>query len=281
MEDADTYMTLIQALFSGIIQGLTEFLPVSSSGHLVLLQHLFGLKEQALFFDISLHMGTLAAVVFFFRKEVGSIITAVFRGLALLVRGKTAMAQLYADMDIRMAVLIVAGCVPTAIIGLVFNNLAERIFSSLFLVGIMLILTGGFLWSTRWIKKTGDGIERFSIKNAVWIGIIQGLAILPGISRSGSTITAALFLGINRETAARYSFLLSIPAIVGAEILSLMNLPPEMTVSLKATLTGTATACIVGYVSLKMLVYIVGRGRLYIFSPYCWLVGAIILIAGC
>lgn len=274
-------MTLIQALFSGIIQGLTEFLPVSSSGHLVLLQHLFGLKEQALFFDISLHMGTLAAVVFFFRKEVGSIITAVLRGLALLVRGKTAMAQLYADMDIRMAVLIVAGCVPTAIIGLVFNNLAERIFSSLFLVGIMLILTGGFLWSTRWIKKTGDGIERFSIKNAVWIGIIQGLAILPGISRSGSTITAALFLGINRETAARYSFLLSIPAIVGAEILSLMNLPPEMTVSLKATLTGTATACIVGYVSLKMLVYIVGRGRLYIFSPYCWLVGAIILIAGC
>jgi len=281
MEDADTYMTLIQALFSGIIQGLTEFLPVSSSGHLVLLQHLFGLKEQALFFDISLHMGTLAAVVFFFRKEVGSIITAVLRGLALLVRGKTAMAQLYADMDVRMAVLIVAGCVPTAIIGLVFNNLAERIFSSLFLVGIMLILTGGFLWSTRWIKKTGDGIERFSIKNAVWIGIIQGLAILPGISRSGSTITAALFLGINRETAARYSFLLSIPAIVGAEILSLMNLPPEMTVSLKATLTGTATACIVGYVSLKMLVYIVGRGRLYIFSPYCWLVGAIILIAGC
>ncbi|MBW2592071.1 MAG: undecaprenyl-diphosphate phosphatase [Deltaproteobacteria bacterium] len=274
-------MTTLQALFLGIIQGVTEFLPVSSSGHLVLLQHLFGLEEQALFFDISLHVGTLAAVVFFFRKEVGSIIAALWRGLALLIKGKTSMAQLYSDMDVKMAVLIVAGCVPTAIIGLMFKQWSEQIFSSLFLVGIMLILTGGFLWSTRWIKKTGGGIEGFAIKNAVMIGIIQGLAILPGISRSGSTITAALFLGINRETAARYSFLLSIPAIVGAEILSLMDLSLETAISLKATLIGTVTACVVGYASLKMLVYIVSKGRLYIFSPYCWLVGVIILIAGC
>jgi len=273
-------MTFIQAFFLGIVQGLTEFLPVSSSGHLMLLQHLFGLKEQALFFYISLHVGTLVAVVFFFRKEVGSIIAALWRGFALLIKGRTTMMQLYSDPDVKMAVLIVVGCVPTAIIGLCFNHLAERIFSSLFIVGIMLIITGVFLWSTRWIKTTGGGIRRFAIKNAVLIGIIQGLAILPGVSRSGSTITAALFLGINRETAARYSFLLSIPAIVGAEILSLMDLPLEMAVSLQATLIGTVTACIVGYVSLKMLVYIVGKGRLYLFSPYCWLIGVVILIAG-
>ncbi len=268
-------------MFLGIIQGLTEFLPVSSSGHLVLLQHLFGLKEQTLFFDISVHVGTLAAVVFFFRKEVGSIVAALWRGLTLLIKGRITVAQLYLDMDVKMAVLIVVGCVPTAIIGLMFKQWAEHIFSSLFLVGIMLILTGSFLWSTRWIKKTGGGIQRFAIKNAVLIGIVQGLAILPGISRSGSTITAALFLGINRETAARYSFLLSIPAIVGAEILSLMDLTPETAISFKTTLVGTVTACVVGYASLKMLVYIVGKGRLYIFSPYCWLVGFIILIAGC
>lgn len=274
-------MTSIQALCLGITQGVTEFLPVSSSGHLVLLQHLFGLTGQTLFFDISLHAGTLAAVVFFFRKEVISIIAALWHGLALLIKGRTTMAQLYSSTDVKMAVLIVAGCVPTAIIGLVLKQRSEQIFSSLFLVGIMLIFTGGYLWSTRWIKKTGGGTERFTIKNAVLIGIIQGLAILPGVSRSGSTITAALFLGINRETAARYSFLLSIPAIAGAEILSLMDLPMETAISLKATFIGTVTACIVGYASLKMLVYIISRGRLYIFSPYCWLLGIIVLIAGC
>ncbi len=274
-------MTFLQAFFLGIIQGLTEFLPVSSSGHLVLLQHLFGLKEPALFFDISLHVGTLAAVVFFFRKELGAIIAAILRGLSLLVKGQTTLAVLYSDTHVKMGVLIVVGSIPTVIIGLLFKHLAEQIFSSLFLVGLMLMVTGGFLWSTRWIKGAGDGIRGFTPKKAVWIGITQGLAILPGISRSGATITAALFLGINRETAARYSFLLSIPAIVGAEMLSLMDLPMESTVSLNATLMGTVSACIVGYASLKMLVYIVGKGRLYFFSPYCWLVGSIILIAGC
>jgi undecaprenyl-diphosphatase len=274
-------LTFLQAFFLGIIQGLTEFLPVSSSGHLVLLQHLFGLKEPALFFDISLHVGTLAAVVFFFRKEVIAIIAALLHGLSLLMKGKITLAGLYSDTHVKMAVLIVIGTLPTVIIGLLFKPLAEQLFSSLFLVGIMLMVTGGFLWSTRWIKGTGDGIQGFTPKKAVWIGITQGLAILPGISRSGATITAALFLGINRETAARYSFRLSIPAIVGAEILSLMDLPMETTVSLQATLLGTITAGIVGYASLKMLVYIVSKGRLYIFSSYCWLVGSIILIAGC
>ena len=270
-------MEPVQAIILGIIQGLTEFLPVSSSGHLVLFQHLFGLEEPELFFNISVHVGTLVAVVIFFRKEIQSIIVSLARFSALLFKREASFDDAWKDADVKLALLIVIGSIPTAFIGLMLHKVTDIIFSSIFLVGCALIVTGLVLWGTRWIKEEEDAPD-FTIKNALVIGVVQGMAIIPGISRSGSTIVAGLFLGLSRETAARYSFLLSIPAIVGAEILSLRE------ASLHAldgvTILGTITAGIVGYCALKLLVYIVKAGQMHLFSPYCWIVGIIALIWG-
>ena len=271
-------MNSFQATMLGIIQGITEFLPISSSGHLVIFQHLFGLKEPELFFNISVHVGTLIAVIIFFRKEIQAIIISLMRFSALYFTGKAQFSYIYENPDAKLAFLIVTGSIPTAILGLLFHKIADQLFSSVFIVGFMLIITGCFLWSTKWIKRKDRNINRFSIKNALVIGLVQGIAIIPGISRSGSTIVAGLFLGIDRATAARYSFLLSIPAILGAEVLALKDLSTHTLLFDKTILLGAVSSCIVGYCALKLLVYIVGKGRLHIFAPYCWITGIMALI---
>lgn len=273
-------MEPFQAIVLGTIQGLTEFLPVSSSGHLVIFQYLFGMKEPELFFDISVHLGTLLAVIIVFWKEIRAIMISLVRFSIWPFKEKVTISSIYKDSDLKLMVLIVIGTIPTAILGLGFHKIADQIFSSVFIVGIMLILTGLLLLITYRVKKEGKRIERFSIKDALIIGLIQGVAIIPGISRSGSTIAAGLMLGLNREIAARYSFLLSIPAILGAEILCLKNLSVQILFSIKVTFLGALTSFIVGYCALKMLLYIVKQGRLYIFTPYCWLVGIVALILG-
>ncbi len=272
-------MEPFQAVLLGIIQGLTEFLPVSSSGHLVICQHLLGLKEPELFFDISVHMGTLAAVIFFFRRELRSIIISLAKFFVLLLKNKASLASINENSDLKMAFLIVIGSIPTALLGLLFYKVAEQLFSSIFIVGTMLIITGSFLWCTRMVKKDGKNIDRFSTRDALVIGLTQGMAIIPGISRSGSTISMGLFLGLNRKTAAGYSFLLSIPAVLGAGVLSFKDfLSAPSVLSFKMALLGSLTACIVGYFALALLIYLIKHGRLYIFAPYCWLVGIISLI---
>ena len=272
-------MEPIQAMVLGAIQGLTEFLPVSSSGHLVLFQHLFGLKEAELFFDISVHVGTLGAVIIFFRKEIAAIFLSLFQAITRLAKKEISLKNVWRDPELKLALLIVVGSVPTAIIGLLFHRISDQLFSSVFLVGITLIVTGAILWGTRWINGQGREIPGFTVSNAFVIGVVQGLAILPGISRSGSTIAAGLYLGLDRGVAARFSFLLSIPAIVGAEILSLKDMGLVL-IPDTVTLMGTAVAFVVGYLSLAMLMYVVKRGRMHLFAPYCWLVGGIALIVG-
>lgn len=271
-------MSIIQAFVLGIVQGLTEFLPVSSSGHLVLFQHLFGLKEPELFFDISVHAGTLVAVILFFRKDLTNMVISLARLGSLFFKKEITFDKLWEDPDSKFAMLIVIGSVPTGIIGLLFKNIAEELFSSVFIVGCTLIVTGTFLWLTRWVSRPGRDIKEFSAAQATIIGIVQGIAITPGISRSGSTIAAGLFLGLNRETAARYSFLLSIPAITGAEILGLKEAGIHSIDT--AVLIGTVTAGFAGYFALTLLVYIVKKGQLHLFAPYCWLIGAVTLFAG-
>lgn len=273
-------MDAMQAVMLGIIQGLTEFLPISSSGHLVLFQRLFGITEPALFFNISVHVGTLLAVILFFRKEIQNIIGALIGGTGRVVRKEAGLGEIMAEDDVRMGVLIVVGSVPTAILGLLFNEAADLLFSSVAIVGWMLIVTGTFLWITRWVSKEGEGMEGLATRNAFIIGTVQGLAILPGISRSGATISAGLFLGLNRETAARYSFLLSIPAILGAEMLALKDVTSETAGVNLTTLAGAVTAAITGYCALVFLLFVIRKGRLHMFAPYCWLVGAGALILG-
>lgn len=266
-------MTYLQAVILGAIQGLTEFLPVSSSGHLVIFQNLFGMKAPEFIFDISVHIGTLAAVFVFFYRDILSIIRSL---LIFTIRGrKVAEAQPKTMDDIRLAAMIIAASIPTALIGLMLQKKADVLFSSLTLVGCMLILTGAWMWFTKKSRTREKGI---SLKNTLLIGIIQGIAVIPGISRSGSTIAAGLYLGLDRETATRFSFLISIPAILGAALLSVIHAPTPGTAGAAVIITGAATAFVTGYAALNLLVYMVKKGNLFLFSPYCWLAGAAALV---
>jgi len=273
-------MDPIEAIILGIIQGLTEFLPVSSSGHLVLFQQLFGLKEAELFFDVCVHLGTLLAVIVVFHREIQNIIAALWRLISLAGQKETILQQVESDPDLKMALLIIIGSIPTVVLGLMFHGIADQLFSSSFFTGLMLMVTGLLLWLTR-RAKNGDretDIDGFSRTKAFIIGIVQGLAIIPGISRSGSTISIGLLLGIDRETAARYSFLLSIPAIVGAGALSLKDGLSQTDLTIRLSLLGAAAAALIGYGALKVLLSVVKKGRLYMFAPYCWLVGILAIV---
>jgi undecaprenyl-diphosphatase len=273
-------MTALEAILLGIIQGLTEFLPLSSSGHLVLFQQLFGLKEAELFFDVCVHLGTLFAVMVVFRKEITNIISALTRLFSSRGSKKTLWQKIESDPDLKLALLIVIGSIPTAVMGFLFHGIADRLFASAFIVGLMLILTGLLLWITRLAAPRGEkpGANRLTFQNALIIGVVQGLAIVPGISRSGSTISIGLLLGIRREAAARYSFLLSIPAIIGALVLSLKGGLSQTDQAIRISLLGALTAAFVGYGALKCLLHVVKRGRLHLFAPYCWLVGILAIV---
>ena len=271
-------MEVLQAVALGVTQGLTEFLPVSSSGHLVLLQNLLGIHEPELLLDISLHVGTLAAVFIAFRGEIWSILATVvcFPGRMKTAGGWRPLWQ--EDPDVRMIGLIVIGSAPTAVLGLLFKEIAEQLFGAVWIVGVMLLVTGTLLWLTRRAGNQGRKIGAATTRDALVVGLVQGLAIIPGISRSGSTISAALFLGIDRELAGRYSFLLSIPAILGAVWLGVDGSMGKSTLSAGAIAAGTLVSAIVGYAALTVLLRTVRKGYLYYFAPYCWVVGGIALV---
>ena len=266
-------MEPLQAFILGIIQGLTEFLPVSSSGHLVIIQHLLGLKGPELFFDICVHLGTLLAVIIVFRKEIRELMRSLGHLVWLIFVEDAHFEHLFENSEFKMLLLVFFGFFPTALLGVVFHEVGPQLFSSVVIVGLMLIITGGLLWQTRRVKQEGGGLESFSIRTALIIGLVQGLAIMPGISRSGSTIALGLFLGLNRELSARYSFMLAIPAILGAGILSLHGLIADPNVDYKIALIGAAVSFVVGYFALVLLLRLVKKAKLYLFSPYCWAMG--------
>ena len=273
-------MNAFEAIILGILQGLTEFLPVSSSGHLVLFQNLFGLKEAELFFDVCVHLGTLVAVIVVFRREIIKILSALLQLVSLGGQKQEFMQKMASDPELKMAVFIVIGSIPTAILGLFFASIADRLFSSTLITGLMLIVTGLLLWLTRKAETHAPAANtgELTTGKAFIIGIVQGLAIVPGISRSGATISTGLLLGVDRETAARYSFLLAIPAIVGAGLLSLKDGFSRTDPIIWMSLLGAATAALVGYGALKSLLHMVKKGRLYVFAPYCWLVGILAIL---
>lgn len=266
-------MSRIEAIILGIVQGLTEFLPVSSSGHLVLFQYLFGLREPELLFDICVHVGTLAAVLIVFRKDIGGMLGTLVR-LPALSRQAGGLAPLLAGHgDSRLVMMILIGSIPTAVIGLLFAKMAEELFGTIWLVGAALLVTGTFLWFTRHRAETGRPVKAMRPVDALMIGIVQGLAIIPGISRSGATISAALYFGLDRELAGRFSFLLAIPAILGALVLGLDGDAFQTSLPAGTILLGSVAAGGVGYIALVLLLKIVKKGQLYRFAPYCWIVG--------
>ncbi len=285
-------MEYYQGVILGVVQGLTEFLPVSSSGHLVLGQIFFGYKEAQLAFDISVHVGTLLAVFVVYFKDILAMLTSMGRFVAALSARQSVSGLIQQDKNLLMALMIITGSVPTAVIGLVLKKFEDVLFASSILVGFMLILTGTILWLSRKYYKTPEEISgqapdqsadsagtASGIKKAGIIGMVQGLAVIPGISRSGSTIAAGLFVGLDRDTAARFSFLLSIPAIVGAELLGVKEMIETGSSIDSVTLYATLASFITGLAALKILIKLVHSGRFHLFAPYCWLVGALVLLS--
>jgi undecaprenyl-diphosphatase len=261
---------LVMAVILGALQGITEFLPISSSGHLILAQAFFGLREPELAFDITLHLGTLTAVFIFYRRPLGRL----FRELRFLPGAALDPARLrtlYGERpDFRFGLLGLAGCLPTALLGLGLRDLAATRLASVESVGLALLATGVLLASLG--RRGGTGRTSLTLRDALVIGLVQGVAVIPGLSRSGWTIGAGLWLGLERETAARYSFILSAPAILGAALLESRGdwhslfAPGDF-------LAGFLAAALGGCLALAFLARLLKTGRFSAFAWWCWAAG--------
>lgn len=268
-------MDIIQAIILGMVQGLTEFLPVSSSAHLVFFPELLH-TQSSVAFDTVLHLGTLAAVVSFFFKDIVGMIKALVSSITDIFRGKF-KEGVKEDVYKRLVWLLVVGTIPAGLMGVLLKSQFESMFSAVPLVGFFLLITGVLLWVSERHKGGNKDIKEVSFKNALAIGVFQGFAIAPGISRSGSTIAAGLFSGLNRELAARYSFLLSIPAILGALLVQVKDIGAlDMTTT--ALVAGFISAVVFGYLAIKLLMKIIKDWSLDIFAYYCWIVGALAIL---
>lgn len=259
-------MNIFQAIFLGLIQGLTEFIPVSSSGHLVILQHFFEIRENQLLFNVVLHIGTLIPIFIVFWDDIKEMI--------LLKKSKR-----------KETYYILIAIIPTALIGILFEDFFENLFSSFYSAALMLVITGLILY----LAEKADSDKKAEQKKEIndlkfWqplvVGIAQGGAIIPGISRSGTTITASLFQGLNRKAAARFSFLMSIPVVGGAGFLEFLDVIESNSLSLDFNLLviGLLSASISGYFALKFLLKILVENKLRYFSYYCWSAAAAVLI---
>lgn len=272
------HLSILHAIILGAIQGASEFLPISSSGHLVIFQHLLGVDLESgpmVAFDVCLHIGTLIAVLVALRSEVFLLI----RGLFNPSYEYTEMAGGFtAGTARRAAWLIILGTIPAVIIGFAFKDFFESMFSSMLPVGIALLVTGTFLFSTRWVRTNDVTLGKMKWWHALIVGCAQAAAIFPGISRSGSTITAGLFSKLDRGLAAKFSFLLSIPAIGGAAVLQFDNLKHLSGGNILPTIVGTIVSAVIGYACVRWILAIM-RGRNFsAFAYYCWAVGLVTVI---
>ena len=259
-------MDILHAALLGLIQGLTEFLPVSSSGHLAIAQHFLpGFEQPGLLFDVLLHFATTMAVVIYFRKDIWKLLSCFFRKDA------------YAVDDRHVFRMILLGSIPTAIIGLSGKDFFAGLFENLLVIGCMLLVTGTLLIVAENARRGGRGLSQIKASDALVVGIVQGLAIIPGISRSGSTIATLLLRGIDGEAAARFSFLLALPAIGGAMLLSLKDLQHVTNSDLPAYALGALLAFASGLFAIRWLMNVVRNKRLVGFAIYCLLVGSSII----
>ena len=269
-------MTLLQSFILGLVQGLTEFLPVSSSGHLVLVEHLLKVPTSTdITFEVFVHFGTLVSVLLVFWNDVVLITRSVLQGIF----SPSSMRELYRTSEhFRFGILILFASIPAAYVGLTFEDRLSHAFADPKLVAVMLILTGLVLFLTRLKRpvKEPEG-KKIGWVKALLIGIAQSVAIIPGISRSGSTISAAIYLGVTPVQAARFSFLLSLPAVGGATLLKTkemieIGVVPDGILQL---LVGTLVAFASGYLAIKFLLKVLERGRLSWFAFYCLAAGVL------
>ncbi len=276
-------MSIFESIILGIVQGLTEFLPVSSSGHLALLQHFFNIDgEKVLLFSVMLHMGTLISLIAVYHRTLWDLILELFATIGDLIRGKG--LNMEHNETRKLGVMIVVASIPTAIIGVLFNDFFESLYTSITAIGFALILTGAMLFFVESVKRKSRNkiIGDMKIRDAIFVGICQGIAIIPGVSRSGATISGSLMTGLSRDAAIKFAFLISFPTILGA---GLLEIP-------KALITGTAGEEMVtmlagmifaagfGFAAIKTMIKIVSNKKLYIFSAYTGTLGLAVVFYG-
>ena len=293
-------MTLLQAIFMGVIQGLTEFLPVSSSGHLALFKILFGVEtDTGMLFDVLLHVGTLIAICTVYYRDIAKMIVEglciirdafcnigiFFQNIGTFVKhkggqemdsGHRSYRRIVNSSYRKFVILIIVSTIPTGIIGYVGKNAVANASEILIVPGICLIITAILLFVAD-LLKSGEKLPKdVTYTNAFLIGIAQGVATLPGLSRSGTTITACLLSGFNRKFAVKYSFIMSIPAILGAMVLELKDFSAAVAgTEIVYYIVGMVIAAVIGYICIKVMLFVVGRKRFRGFAIYCLIVGII------
>ncbi len=270
-------MSIWQSIVMGIIQGLTEFLPISSSGHLVIIPHLLGWRfseQQTFVFDVLVQWGTLLAVVVYYWADLLRILTGFMQ--ALLAR------KPFGNPDARLGWYLILATIPAVLIGLLFKDAVSAVFSSVRATGGFLLLTAAILVAAELIGQRRRSFETIGWKDALWIGLAQVVSLLPGVSRSGSTMAGAMARNLDRPAAARFSFLMSVPVMLGAGVLALADLAkmPDVAALIPPLLVGFVTAFIFGYIAIRWLIAYLTRHSLYIFAAYCAVVGLLILLFG-
>ncbi len=269
-------MDIFQAIIIGLVQGLTEFLPVSSSAHLIFAQQALGVSDVGLAFDVLMHVGTLVAVIVYFFNDIVNMIKGFLLSLVDLKNGNF-MGEIKKDPYKKLAWLTILATIPVGVVGVLFNDMIESMFQGLTIPAFLLLVTGCLLYASQRMNSGRIDVRNVTIKEALIMGCGQALAVLPGLSRSGTTIAAGLFAGLDKEFAAKFSFILSIPAILGAAVFQLKDLSGG-SIEIGACIAGFIVAVISGYLAISVLLKIVREKSLDIFAYYCWIVGLIVLI---
>jgi len=268
-------MSVLQAVILGVVQGLTEFVPVSSSGHLVLVPHLLGWHfdhVQAFIFDVLVQWGTLVAVCIYFRRDLIRIVRAF---VAAVGRG-----AFFADPDARMGWYLIVATIPAVVVGLLARHAVEAAFASPRFTGLFLLVTTLLLVIAERVGQRNRTVDRMNWLDAFWVGCFQVLALLPGVSRSGATIAGGMIRNLDRPAAARFSFLMSVPVMLGAGVLALKEMAamPGLGEFLLPLSAGFFSALVSGYIAIRWLIGYLGRHSLFVFAGYCLLAGLCIFM---
>ena len=272
-------MSYTEAIILGLVQGLTEFLPVSSSGHLALLQHFFNVEsDKVLMFTVMLHLGTLLSVFIMYWSDIWALIKELFITIADLVTGKGLRLE---ERPMRkLGLMIIWATIPTAAMGMLFNDFFEGLNSKLWAIGIGWLFTGCMMFFSERIGKSIKTIKKMNFRNGFLIGVLQGIAICPGVSRSGSTLVGGLVTGLKREFAVRFAFLISIPTILGAALLELPDALESATDASMAgpMLAGVVVAAVSGVIAIKAMIRVVVDQKLKWFAFYVWALGILTIL---
>lgn len=267
-------MTIFEAIILGVVQGLAEFLPISSSGHLALLQYFFGIEEgDALTFAVMLHVGTLISVFAVYWKDIAALIYELVMVFKDIFTGKG--PRIDVNPTRKLGFLIIVATIPTGLIGILLKDVFEMMYGSLTVIGIGFLITGTILFIAERIGSNKSSIKEMKFRSAAFVGICQGIAIWPGISRSGTTIFGSLICGLTRESAVKFVFLISIPAILGATLLDVREGMDAMSTSV---IIGMAVSAVSGFIAIKTMIRAVSNKKLFGFSLYTWGLGIIVII---